>query len=105
MSDTLEGVRGRGLQLLELHDALDLLDEELRNRKTVLLLTPLVSTVLAVPLLVVLFVNEVRFFAAYPTTFVVVLGAILCAVTVERGRLRQRREAIRSQIRQIEVAP
>jgi hypothetical protein len=82
-----------------------MLDEELRVRKTVLLLTPLVSMVLAAPLIAVLFVNQVRFFALYPTTFLVVLGAILWAVTVERRRLSEEREAIRDRIHRIEVAP
>jgi hypothetical protein len=93
------------VELLNLHDAVDLLDEEIRLRRTVLVLTSVVSTVLAAPLLIVLFLNDAPFFAAYPTTFVIVLGAILCAVTVERSRLRAERDAIRDQIHQIEVAP
>jgi hypothetical protein len=105
MSEELQGRRGRAVELLELHDSLDLLDQELRVRKIVLLLTPLVSTVLAVPLFIVLFINEARLFAAYPSTFIVALGAILYAVTVERRRLREERQAVRNRIRQMEDPP
>jgi len=105
MNDELQGRRGRGIQLLELHDSLDLLDEELRVGRIVLLLTPLVSTVLAAPLLIILFLNDVRLFLAYPSTFVVLLGAILYALIVQRRRQTQDRGAIRNRIRQIEVAP
>ena len=105
MSDELPGRLGRGVQLLELHDSLDSLDEELRVGRIALLLTPLVSTVLAAPLLVILFLNDVRFFVAYPSTFAALLGAILYALTVERRRQRRERDAIRDQIRHMEVAP
>ena len=105
MSDELQGEQGRGIQLLELHDSLDLLDEELRVGKIALFLTPLVSTVLAAPLLIILFVNQVRLFVAYPSTFVILLGAILYALAVERRRQREEREAIRRRIREIELGP
>ena len=71
-------------------------------RKLVLLLTPLVSTALAAPLLVILFLNEVPFFAAYAATFVIVLGAILYAVLLERRRLEDEREETRTRILEIE---
>jgi hypothetical protein len=105
MSDELQRGGERGVQLLELHDSLDLLDDEIRVGKIALLLTPLVSIVLAAPLLIIIFVNDVRFFVAYPATFVILLGAILSALAVERRRQREEREAIRNRIRQIEVAP
>ena len=105
MSDELQRGGERGVQLLELHDSLDLLDDEVRVGKIVLLLTPLVSTVLAAPLLIILFVNDVRFFVAYTAGFVTLLGAILYALAVERRRQRVEQEAIRNRIRQIEVAP
>jgi Na+/H+ antiporter NhaD/arsenite permease-like protein len=105
MTDELQGSPGRAVELLELHDRLDLRDDELRVQKIVLRVTPLVSTVLAAPLLIVLFLNEVRFFVAYPTAFIVVLGAVLYALKVERRRRKAEREAIRARIRQIEDAP
>lgn len=100
-----QGRRGRAAELLELRDGLDRLDEELRIQRVFLLATPIVSSVLAAPLLAVLFVNEVRFFAAYPSAFLIVLGAILYAITVERRRYKEEREAIRDRIREIEDAP
>ena len=97
---------GRGEILVSSYGAcLDMLEEQLRMRSKVLLLTPLISTLMAAPLVAVLFVNDVRYFAVYPLTFLVLLGALLCAVAVERRRLRGERDSIRDRIRQIEVAP
>lgn len=104
-SQELQGGRDRAAELLELHDSSDQLDQELRVRKIILILTPLVSCVLAAPLFIVLFLNKVRFFAAYPSTFAILLGAILYAVTLERRRLGEEREEIRSRIREIESGP
>lgn len=104
MSEQLRATRGRAVELLELRDDLDVLDEELRVGKTAFRLTAVVSTVLAAPLLAVLWMNHVRFFAAYPSTFLIVLVAILYAMTVERRRLEEKREAIRNRIRLIEEA-
>lgn len=105
MRDQLVGSKGRAVELLDLRDRLDRLDQELRIRRVTLVATPLVSTVLAAPLLAVLFVNEAPFFAAYPFIFVVLLGAILYAITVERRRLEGEREEVRERIRQIEDPP
>jgi membrane protein YdbS with pleckstrin-like domain len=105
MNEELRASRARAVKLLELHDTLDRLDEELRVQKITRRVTVVVSIVLAAPLLVVLFINEVRFFAAYPATFVIVLGAILYAMAVERHRLREQREAFRDRIRQLDLAP
>lgn len=102
MSGELGKERTSAVELLELHDRLDRLDEELRVQKVALRLTPLVSVVLAVPVLVALFLAQVPYFAAYPSTFAVLLGAILCALTVERRRLEEKREATRSRIRRME---
>ena len=104
MNEEHRGSRRRAARLLELHDRLDILDEEIRIRVITRRVTLLVSTVLAAPLLIVLFINEAPFFAAYPTTFVVVLGALLCAMTVERHRLGEQREAVRDRMRQLDLA-
>lgn len=101
MSDEPEGTRPAAVELLELHDSLDRLDEELRVQKIALRLTPLVSITLAVPLFIVLYLNHVRFFAAYPSTFVVILGAILYVLTAERRRLKDEREVLQGQIREL----
>ncbi|MGD2047121.1 MAG: hypothetical protein PVH96_12985 [Gemmatimonadota bacterium] len=97
--------RASAVELLELHDRLDGLDEELRVQKIALTLTPLVSIVLAAPLIAVLWVNHARFFLAYPATFVVILGAILAVLTVERRRLKRTRDAVREELHAAEVAP
>lgn len=96
--------RASAVELLELHDRLDGLDEELRVQKIALTLTPLVSIVLAAPLIAVLWVNHARFFLAYPATFVVILGAILAVLAVERRRLKRERDAVRNQLQAIEAA-
>lgn len=100
--ETRQGGRARAVELLELHDDVDQLDEELRIQKIAVRLTTLVSMVLAAPLLIVLFLNHVRFFLAYPSTFVLVLGAIRYALRVQRRRLIEERDTIRTQIRQME---
>lgn len=96
--------RDSAAELLELYDSSDRLDQELRIRKMVLIFTPLISCVLAVPLLIALFLRRVPFFVAYPLTFVITLGALLYAVRAERRRLRDERAAIQDRIRQIEDA-
>lgn len=105
MSNGLRRHPGKAVELLELRDSLDMLDDKLRIQKIVFLVTPLVSTVLAVPLLIILFLNAVPLFAVYPVAFLAILGAILWALGVERGRLGEDREAIRERIREIEGAP
>ena len=104
MSDDLQE-RGKAVELLELRDGLDLLDQELRERKTGLILVPLVVTLLAFPILFAIYVSEARFFLAYVSTLIIVAGAILYGMTVERRRLGEEREGIRNRIRQIEDAP
>ncbi|HKI83637.1 MAG TPA: hypothetical protein VKA63_04805 [Candidatus Krumholzibacteria bacterium] len=93
------------MELLELHDRVDRLDEELRVQKIALILVPFVSILLAVPLLAVLFVNHAQLFLVYPSTFVVILGAILAVLTVERRRLKREQYAVRNQLHETEVAP
>jgi uncharacterized membrane protein len=102
MSEELQARRAAAVELLELHDELDRLDEELRVQKIATRVTTLVSIALAVPLLIVLFINDVRFFLAYPTVFVVILGVILGVLTVERRGLEEEREVLRGRIRQME---
>jgi hypothetical protein len=96
---------GRADELLELHDRLDRMDEQVRIRNTLLRMTALVSLLLAVPLLGVLFVNEVPAFSAYVVTFVLVLGAILHAVRHERRRLEGEAEELRARIRSLMRVP
>ena len=105
MSDELQEERGRAVELLELRDRLDLLDQELRERKTGLVVVPLVVTLLAAPLLILLVVNEAPFLVAYMSTLFIVGGAIIYGMTIERRRLGEERETIRHRIRQIEDAP
>ena len=90
--------RERATELLELHDALDRLDEELRVQRIAFVLTPLLSILLFAPLFLILFINEAPCFAAYPGTFILILGTILYSLTVERRRHEREREAIRSRI-------
>jgi len=97
--------RATAVELLELHDSLDRLDEELRVQRIALTLTPLVSIVLAAPLLAVLWVNHAQFFLAYPSVFVLILGTILSVLTVERRRLKRERDAVRRRLHETEVAP
>ena len=103
MSDDLQE-RGKAVELLELRDGLDMLDQELRERKTGLILVPLVVTLLASPILFALFVSGARFFLAYVSALIIVGGAILYGMTIERRRLGEERERIRNRIRQIEDA-
>ena len=105
MGDDLQEERGKAVELLELRDGLDMLDQELRERKTGLILVPLVVTLLASPILFALFVSGARFFLAYVSVFIIVGGAILYGMTIERRRLGEEREGIRNRIRQIEDAP
>ena len=104
MSDDLQE-RGKAVELLELRDGLDMLDQELRERRTGLVLVPLVVTLLASPILFALFVSGAPFFLAYVSALIIVGGAILYGMTIERRRLGEEREHIRNQIRQIEDAP
>ena len=94
--------RPRAVELLELHDTLDRLDEELRVQRIALVLTPPVSLLLAVPLLAVLWVNDAPFFLAYPFTFLIVLGVILFVLALERRRLNRERDAVRERIHEAE---
>jgi len=105
MSDELQERQAKAAELLDLHDRLDRLDEKLRAQKTAIRLTTLVSIVLAAPPLIVLFLNHVRFFLAYPSTFVMTLAAILYALVAERRRLKEEREGIKTRIREMEEAP
>jgi hypothetical protein len=104
MSDGLRYGQERAIELLELHDRLDLLDEELRVQRIALLLTPLVSILLGGSLLAVLFVNRTGAFTVYASVFTVVLGAIVCVLLFERRRLRGRRDSLRSRIREEEAS-
>ena len=104
MSDGFRQGRERAIELLELHDRLDRLDEELRVQRIALLLTPLVSLLLGGSLLAVLFVNQAESFTVSASVFTVVLGAILAVLLFERRRLKEQRESLRSRIRRTELS-